>query len=146
VTHASPGKGVLDDHGAGPEFITSRGLTLALVLRAGPKPQGAQFVTPPEAGLQVGVLGHAEGTTIPRHVHREVDRHVSGTSEVLIVRSGMCEVDVYDEQELIGTVQLCPGDVIVLMEGGHGLRMLKDTVLVEVKQGPYLGLEEKVRY
>jgi mannose-6-phosphate isomerase-like protein (cupin superfamily) len=146
MAHPSAGEGILDDHGVSAIPIASRGVTLALVLRAGPMPKGTQFVTPPDATLQVGVLGHAEGTTIPRHVHRDVERHVSGTSEVLIVRSGSCEVDVYDEHELIATEQLRPGDVIVLLAGGHGLRMLEDTVLVEVKQGPYLGVEDKVRY
>jgi hypothetical protein len=140
----SAGKDIPDALSA--ERITARDVTLALVMRAAPAPPGAQFVTPPEAGLQVGVLTHAEGTTIPRHVHRQVERQVSGTSEVLIVRSGCCEVDVYDEDELIASTQLRPGDVMVLLAGGHGLRMLEDTVLVEVKQGPYLGVEEKVRY
>jgi hypothetical protein len=65
---------------------------------------------------------------------------------VLLVRSGSCEVDVYDDDELIATTHLSPGDVMVLVAGGHALRMLEDTVLVEVKQGPYVGVEEKVRY
>jgi hypothetical protein len=128
------------------ERITAHDVTLALVVRAVPAPPGAQFVTPPEAGLQVGVLTHADGTNIPRHKHREIERRVSGTSEVLLVRSGSCEVDVYDDDELIATTQLSPGDVMVLLAGGHSLRMLEDTVLVEVKQGPYVGVEEKVRY
>jgi len=128
------------------ESITARGVPLALVIRAIPAPSGAQFVTPPEAGLQVGVLTHAQGTNIPRHKHRQIERQVSGTSEVLLVRSGSCEVDVYDGDELITTAKLAPGDVMVLLAGGHALRMLEDTVLVEVKQGPYVGVEEKVRY
>jgi hypothetical protein len=128
------------------ESITARGVPLALVVRAIPAPPGAQFVTPPDAGLQVGVLTHAEGTNIHRHKHRRIERQVSATSEVLLVRSGSCEVDVYDDDELIATAQLSPGDVMVLLAGGHALRMLEDTVLVEVKQGPYVGVEEKVRY
>jgi mannose-6-phosphate isomerase-like protein (cupin superfamily) len=131
---------------ASAEAITAGGVTLALVVRAVPAPPGAQFVTPPEAGLQVGVLTHAEGTNISRHKHRQIERQVSGTSEVLLVRSGSCEVDVYDDDELTATTQLSPGDVMVLLAGGHALRMLEDTVLVEVKQGPYVGVEEKVRY
>jgi len=30
-----------------------------------------------------------------------------------------------------------------LVGGGHGFRMQEDTVLLEIKQGPYLGLGEK---
>jgi hypothetical protein len=146
MTIRSAGEDVPDATSVTVERITARELTLALVMRAVPAPPGAQFVTPPDAGLQVGVLTHAEGTNIPRHVHRQIERQVSGTSEVLIVRSGSCELDVFDDEELIATTQLSPGDVMVLLAGGHSLRMLEDTVLVEVKQGPYLGVEEKVRY
>jgi hypothetical protein len=146
MTIRSAGEDVPDATSVTVERITARELTLALVMRAVPAPPGAQFVTPPDAGLQVGVLTHAEGTNIPRHVHRQIERQVSGTSEVLIVRSGSCELDVFDDEELIATTQLSPGDVMVLLAGGHALRMLEDTVLVEVKQGPYLGVEEKVRY
>jgi hypothetical protein len=32
------------------------------------------------------------------------------------------------------------------MTGGHGFRMLEDTVLLEVKQGPYGGQAEKSRF
>jgi quercetin dioxygenase-like cupin family protein len=146
MTLRSAGEGVHDAPSLSAESITARDTTLALVVRAVPAAPGAQFVTPSEAGLQVGVLTHAEGTSIPRHAHRPVERQVSGTSEVLLVRSGSCEVDIYDDEELIATTRLSSGDVIVLLAGGHALRMLEDTVLVEVKQGPYFGVEEKVRY
>jgi hypothetical protein len=35
------------------------------------------------------------------------------------------------------------GDVVVLLGGGHGFRMIEDSVLIEVKQGPYFGTQEK---
>jgi hypothetical protein len=38
------------------------------------------------------------------------------------------------------------GDVVVLLDGGHGFRMLEDTVLLEIKQGPYSGLGEKEQF
>ncbi len=56
-------------------------------------------------------------------------------------------VDMYDQdQALIAECGLGVGDVVVLIAGGHGFRMLEDTVLTEVKQGPYTGIEEKVRF
>jgi hypothetical protein len=55
--------------------------------------------------------------------------------------------DIYsDERELIASRELCEGDVILLVAGGHGFRMLQDTVLLEIKQGPYTGIEEKERF
>ena len=72
---------------------------------------------------------------------------IRGTSEVLIVRRGRCEVDIYnDERQIVATRELRLGDVMIMVGGGHGFRMLEDTVLLEVKQGPYTGVDEKERF
>jgi hypothetical protein len=74
-------------------------------------------------------------------------RSVVGTAELLLVRSGRCIVDIYDDgRALVTSRQLETGDLVILMTGGHGFRMLEDTVLLEVKQGPYGGQAEKSRF
>jgi hypothetical protein len=35
---------------------------------------------------------------------------------------------------------------MLMVAGGHGFRMLEDTVILEVKQGPYTGEDEKERF
>jgi hypothetical protein len=35
------------------------------------------------------------------------------------------------------------GDMILLCGGGHGFEMLLDTVMIEIKQGPYTGANDK---
>ena len=35
------------------------------------------------------------------------------------------------------------GDVILLAAGGHGFEMLEDSEIIEVKQGPYAGDQDK---
>ena len=34
-----------------------------------------------------------------------------------------------------------PGDLVLLMQKGHGFEMLEDSKIIYVKQGPYLGNE-----
>jgi hypothetical protein len=115
------------------------------IVRAGTLPGSTTFFTPPEADLQVGLIIHDRGHGIPRHEHRKTVRNLTGTGEVLLVQGGRCEIDFYDDnQQLVTTRELRVGDIVILLGGGHGLRMLEDTVLLEVKQGPYIGLEEKV--
>ena len=76
-----------------------------------------------------------------------IERHSVGTSEVLVIKSGRCLIDIYDDgQQLIATRELCVGDVVLMVAGGHGFRMVEDTVLLEIKQGPYTGLDEKERF
>jgi hypothetical protein len=36
--------------------------------------------------------------------------------------------------------------VIVLVSGGHGFEMLEETEMIEVKQGPYTGDADKIRF
>ena len=38
------------------------------------------------------------------------------------------------------------GDVILLADGGHGFKMLEQSEIIEVKQGPYCGERDKVRF
>ena len=38
------------------------------------------------------------------------------------------------------------GDVIILMRGGHGFHVIEEVEMIEVKQGPYIGQNDKVRF
>jgi len=90
------------------------------------------------------LLFYPAGGEIKRHVHVPLERHLVGTSEVIIVRRGCCNIDIYnDERELVSTRELRPGDIMLMVGGGHGFRVHEDTVLLEVKQGPYIGIDEK---
>jgi len=56
-------------------------------------------------------------------------------------------VDFYDDDQIyIESRVLNKGDVILLATGGHGFEMLEDSEMIEVKQGPYCGEEDKVRF
>jgi hypothetical protein len=129
------------------EIISWNDDPLAYIIRAELLPDRTTFLTPPEFKQQVGYIVYPRGGEVPRHVHRDLDRRLTGTSEVLIVRSGRCEIDVYnDDRELVATRELAVGDVMLMVGGGHGFRMLEDTVFLEVKQGPYTGIDEKARF
>lgn len=129
------------------EHIVWEGRPLAHIIRAEMAPQNTTFLTPAEFKQQVGFVVYPAGGEIQRHVHRPLERHLIGTSEVLIVRRGRCEIDIYNNQrELVATRELRQGDIMLMVDGGHGFRMMEDTVFLEVKQGPYSGLEEKERF
>jgi hypothetical protein len=66
---------------------------------------------------------------------------------VLFIKSGKVRVDFYStEQEYITSRILYKGDVILLANGGHGFKMLEQSEIIEVKQGPYCGEMDKVRF
>ena len=108
-------------------------------------PERTTFLTPPEFNVQVGYIVYPAGHQIPPHVHRAMER-VADSSEVLLVRKGRCEVDIYNgEKQLVATRELQEGDLLIVVAGGHGFRMLEDTVLLEIKPGPYRGSEGRER-
>ncbi|MEA2450936.1 MAG: hypothetical protein QOG63_2868 [Thermoleophilaceae bacterium] len=126
------------------ETIGRDGRTYCYVIRQRAAPDRTTFVTPDDAIQQVGFVVHPQGAEVRRHYHLPLERSIVGTPEVLIVREGRCRLDVYDDEfELVGSLELEEGDIMVMVGGGHGFEMLEDTVLVEVKQGPYMGAGEK---
>jgi hypothetical protein len=126
------------------EEISWNGKALAYIIRGDIQPEKTTFLTPPEFKQQVGFIVYPAGGEVRRHVHRPLERHLVGTSEVLLVRQGRCEADIYnDERELVATRELREGDILLMISGGHGFRMLEPTVFLEVKQGPYTGVDEK---
>ena len=46
----------------------------------------------------------------------------------------------------LGGCFLLPGDVVLLAHGGHGFTMLEPSEMIEVKQGPYAGEQDKERF
>jgi hypothetical protein len=88
-----------------------------------------------------------KGYVIIPHRHNIVERKVHLTQEVLFIKSGLVRCDFYDNDEvyLVSSV-LKSGDVILLADGGHGFEILETAEIIEVKQGPYCGIEDKVRF
>ena len=129
------------------ETIAVDGTVLAYIARARELPSQTTFLTPKDCNLQVGHVVYRAGGEITRHMHVPVERHLSTTTEVLVVEKGRCLVDVFDEaRQLVRTCELTVGDIVIAVAGGHGFRLLEDTVLLEVKQGPYPGVAEKERF
>jgi hypothetical protein len=129
------------------EIISGPDGPLAYLVNGQWAPETTQFLTPDTFGQQMGMIVYAKGQSITPHVHLPVTRTVVGTTECIIVRSGLCEIDIYDSaRNHIATRGLAAGDIVMLLGGGHGFRMLEDTVLFEVKQGPYVGNADKERF
>ena len=100
------------------ETITHAGVVLAYLLRTSAPPDRTTYWTPDAATLQVGHVVYPAGSEIPRHAHLPVDAAVVGTSEVLLVQRGHCEVDIYDDdRQLVATRELHVGDILIAVAG-----------------------------
>lgn len=129
------------------EIIKFKDEILAIVIRKRFKKDGIVFFTPHEFSQQLAYMNHPTGYKIEPHVHKSVPRKVVYTRETLFVREGKVKVDLYTQKKkYIKSLILLAGDVILLAHGGHGFTMLKPTEMIEVKQGPYTGQDDKERF
>lgn len=129
------------------EKIEHEGATLALILRANFSAAGIQFFTPDEFSQQLGYMHHPSGKVIAPHYHKLHHRAVRVTQEVLFLRRGKLRVDFYGQDlSYLESRILLAGDVILLATGGHGFEALEEIEMIEVKQGPYVGEEDKVLF
>lgn len=120
---------------------------IAYIVRRDATADATAFLGRDEDALQAGFVVYPAGGEVVRHRHLPIERRLAGTSEAVLVRRGRCVVDLFDDAcDFLVSRELGPGDLVVLLAGGHGFRMIEDTVLFELKQGPYLGVDEKERF
>lgn len=106
-----------------------------------------EFFTPGDFSQQLGYMQRPKNYIIEPHLHNKVHREVNLTNEVLFIKSGKVRVDFYDlNKQYFESQILNKGDIILLAFGGHGFVMLEKSEIIEVKQGPYAGDKDKVRF
>jgi len=120
---------------------------IALILKAGFDTAGIRFFTPDSFSQQLAYMTHPKGKTVEPHVHNLIPRQVLYTQEVLYIKRGRVEVKLYSSRkEYLTSRILETGDLILLCGGGHSLEMLEETSMIEIKQGPYAGIDDKIRF
>lgn len=112
-------------------------------MRQNYEPEGVNFVTSGDNPLQLGILKHQQGSKIKPHIHKSYPKTVNEVQEVLHIEYGKVEAEFYESAgKKVGSTVLNSGDTILLLSGGHGFNILEDSKMIEVKQGPYYGVEE----
>lgn len=131
----------------GVNVIEHKNDVYAIIIKAEYEGSGVNFFTEDCYSQQLAQMNHLKGSEIDAHIHNHETRNVIQTQEVLVIRKGRLRVDFYEqEKNYIGSVCIKQGDVILLAMGGHGFKVMEDTDMIEIKQGPYLGKEDKLRF
>ncbi|MEW5755437.1 MAG: hypothetical protein AB1810_03980 [Pseudomonadota bacterium] len=110
--------------------------------------EGLNFFSNENDYVQVGTWGYNQGKELLAHAHNNAPRSVLWTQEVLYVRAGKILAEIYNSRAIkIAEFVASEGDVVILLAGGHGYKILEDgTQVLEVKNGPYLGADvDRVR-
>ncbi len=127
--------------------VKYNGVELVAIVRSTYQSSGIGFFSNDNDGLQLGYMNRPDNYVIVPHSHNKIKREVFFTEEILFVRSGMVRVDFYDDnQQYIESYIVRSGDVVILKAGGHGFKVMERADIFEVKQGPYLGVQDKIRF
>jgi hypothetical protein len=129
------------------EQVIHKGAIIAIVIRGEYKREGVEFFTPHDFSQQLGYMNRPKGYFIEPHSHRIVERKVSHTQEVLHLKSGKIKIGLFDnDQAFIKELVCSKGDTVLLATGGHSVEMLEDSEIIEIKQGPYLSDDDKIKF
>tara|TARA_A100001388_G_scaffold269562_1_gene246027 strand:+ start:4481 stop:4900 length:420 start_codon:yes stop_codon:yes gene_type:complete len=131
------------------EEIHSDSLQIALIIRNEYqcKENSINFFTPNSFSQQIGVMKRPKGYKIDPHIHKRVKREVLFTNEVLLIKYGIVKVDFYNnEKKYLESRTLKAGDILLLIRGGHGFTIIEEAEIFEIKQGPYVGDLDKLRF
>ena len=118
-----------------------------IVRRKFRKKSGINFFTPKESTQQFGYMKHKKNYLIMPHKHNKRLTKILITTEVIIIFKGILRVDFYnDKKKYLFSKKIYAGDIIMLVNGGHGFKVLKDVEMLEVKQGPYNLSADKTKF
>ena len=130
------------------EKIIYKKKLLALIVRGKYRNRrGVTFFTPNEATQQFGYIKHKTKYIIKPHLHKKRVTKILYTTEVILLLKGMLRVDFYTAfRKYLFSKILRKKDIIMLVHGGHGFKVLKNVEMIEIKQGPYSLIKDKVKF
>jgi len=130
------------------EKIIHKKKMLALIVRARyRRKKGITFFTQNESTQQFGYMKHKRDHIIKPHLHKKRLTKIYYTSEVILILKGILRVDFYNQfKKYLLSKILKPSDIIMLVSGGHGFKILKDLEMLEIKQGPYNLIKDKIKF
>jgi len=119
-------------------------LLLLTINRLGEINNDRTDLCPSREFLQISTKKISKGTKFKPHRHNPLDRKTTMTQEAWVVLRGKIRASFYDvDDSLIEQVDLTSGDCAVVYYAGHGFEVLEDdTILYELKSGPYFGVEK----
>ena len=92
-------------------------------------------------------MKHNKKYIIKTNLHNKRVTKILYTTEVILLLKGMLRVDFYNlRQKYLFSKIIKEKDIIMLVHGGHGFKVLKDVEMIEIKQGPYILSKDKIKF
>ena len=88
--------------------------------------KGVNFLTPSHLTLQLGFIKHKSNTYIKPHTHKNYLRKI--------------------KKKYLFSKVVNKNKILILLEGSHGFKILRNCSIIEVKQGPFSLSMDKERF
>ena len=123
--------------------IEKDGETYAIHISLNDLKDGTTWIGNPIESLQASLMKYNAGKNFRIHHHILNPRTIKRTQESFVVISGRIAVDIYDNKgAALGSLEAGSGEAIFVYRGGHGVRILEDAILYEVKAGQFSYVSE----
>lgn len=128
------------------ETIRDGDQVVAIIVSGRATLSGNNFFTKDSDPLQFGVNLYEKGYESLPHVHIMKETLINNPQEMLHIDSGKLELTLFTERgkHLCSRV-LSDGDSVFFAGGGHGVKIIEPTKIIEAKLGPYEGVDRDKR-
>ena len=129
------------------EIIHKNKLYALIIKETYQNKKGISFFTKNTANQQIGFMSHPKNYLIKPHKHQKRETKIFITSEVIILQKGKLRVDFYDtKKKYLFSIVVKTNQIIMLVHGGHGFKILEPVKMLEIKQGPYVNNKDKIKF
>ena len=116
---------------------------VATIVKPTKSPKGLSFVTDDEKYLQLGIWNYEKNDELEAHFHNEFKRESYKTNEFVFVLKGEIECNLFTEQgEFIESLIIKESEGIIQHNHAHEYKILNDSIILESKNGPFMGVEK----
>ena len=104
--------------------------------------KGLEFLSDDTDFIQLGTWNYEKNFSTVPHYHLEHDKPSNLTQEVVLVHKGSVKCRLFTKEgNYVDEVDINEGELIVQIYGVHEYIMNEDSIVLEIKNGPYYGPE-----
>ena len=104
--------------------------------------KGLEFLSDDTDFIQLGTWNYKKNFSTVPHYHLEHDKPSNLTQEVVLVHKGSVKCRLFTKEgNYVDEVDINEGELIVQIYGVHEYIMNEDSIVLEIKNGPYYGPE-----
>lgn len=120
------------------ESILYKGTLLAVLVHDINTADQTQFFSPDDTALQIGTIVKQSGDTVLPHYHTCKPFTMMQVQECIFVITGRVNAKVLAaDASVVREVILSANSALLTVAGGHEFDFLEESILFEVKQGPF---------